>query len=172
MPILDFVKLDARASCFKLAMHNNNAQTLQEPLTENPLSKLWKKLNMNPVIANKYSEFMRMAELNVVQMLGNAEGESTFFTLSFLKSKLKKPLANNPFGLVCTFVLSAIPQAPNLLVPRSHRGLETNEDRNGGEAQSGSNSGRASFMLPRLSLQCDNAIFVIIWHVKRIWWAF
>lgn len=32
----------------------------------NPLSKLWKKMSMNPVIVNICSEYVRMGELVVV----------------------------------------------------------------------------------------------------------
>jgi hypothetical protein len=65
------------------------------PMTENPMSRLWRKLSSNALISAKLSEFMKVVEIAHVQVLGSVEDERTFSLLAFLKSKLRNRLTTH-----------------------------------------------------------------------------
>lgn len=58
----------------------------------NPLSSLWQKLDSNALLASKLSEFVKVAEVIIVTVLGFVEDERTFSTLNYMKSKVRNNL--------------------------------------------------------------------------------
>ncbi len=44
----------------------------------NPLSRLWKKLSSNALLCARLNEFMKVAKLTVVQIMGFVEDERIF----------------------------------------------------------------------------------------------
>jgi hypothetical protein len=54
----------------------------------NLLSKLWKRLSNNVLSCAGLFEFMKLAELAMVQIMGIVENEKTFSTLTFMKIRL------------------------------------------------------------------------------------
>ena len=58
----------------------------------NPLSRLWKKLSSNALLASKLSEFLKIAEVATVNVMGSVEDERTFSTLNYMKSKIQNNL--------------------------------------------------------------------------------
>lgn len=61
--MLDTRKLDARVSCFKLTMTNNAEWALEQPILENPLFDLWRKLSMNHVIDDCCSVYLKVGNI-------------------------------------------------------------------------------------------------------------
>jgi hypothetical protein len=50
--------------------------------------KLWNKLSPNAFLCAQLSEFMNVAKLVVIQIMGSMEDEKTFSTLMFMKTIL------------------------------------------------------------------------------------
>ncbi len=73
----------------------NFATVMKLPLDCNLCSRMWALLTTNQIICSKLSKWLKLVELSMVVVV--VEGENYFFNLSFMKSKLKKPIAN-PFG--------------------------------------------------------------------------
>ena len=94
-PPLDIRNLELQSSFFKITMISNAKAAMSLPMTENPMSRLWRKLSSNALISAKLSEFMKVAEIAHVQVLGSVEDERTFSSLAFLKSKLRNRLTTH-----------------------------------------------------------------------------
>ena len=57
---------------------------------ENPLTKLWRSVACNNrALVSYFPEFVKLAEIAIVQLLGSVEDERTFSSLSFLKDKTR-----------------------------------------------------------------------------------
>jgi hypothetical protein len=95
LPPLDICNLELQSSFLKITMISNAQAAMALPMTENPMSQLWRKLSSNALISAKLSEFMKVAEIAHVQVLGSVEDERTFSSLSFLKSKLRNRLTTH-----------------------------------------------------------------------------
>ena len=67
---------------------------------QNPLTKLWKSLACNKALISNFSEFAKLVEIAIVQVLGSIEDERTFSSLSFLKDKTRNRLDNSYLALV------------------------------------------------------------------------
>jgi hypothetical protein len=59
-----------------------------EPKNENPLTKLWRQPARNNLSMVHFYEFMKLAKLVTIQVIGNVEDEKTFSTLNFMISML------------------------------------------------------------------------------------
>ncbi len=59
-----------------------------EPKNENPLTRLWRQLATSNLLVVHFYEFMKLAKLVIVQVIGSVEDEFFFSTLSFTKSML------------------------------------------------------------------------------------
>ena len=95
LPVLSLAVLDEQAFMFKLAMKGNCHVAMEGNLPLNPLTRLWRRLEANGLLRQKLSEYMKIAELAVVTVLGSVEDERTFSTLSFMKNKLRNRLATH-----------------------------------------------------------------------------
>jgi DNA phosphorothioation-dependent restriction protein DptG len=56
----------------------------------NLVSRLWKKLFNNVLLCDRLYEFMKVAKLVMVQIIWFMENDSTFLTLTFMKTRLRK----------------------------------------------------------------------------------
>ena len=65
---------------------------MEEPRDVNPLTKLWVKVGQNALMLNRLSEFIKVAKLAIIAVLGSIEDERTFSTLGFMKSKIRNHL--------------------------------------------------------------------------------
>jgi hypothetical protein len=61
---------------------------MDQPMDFNPISRLWKKLTSNALLCARLSEFIKVVELVVVQIMGFVEDERTFSTLTFMKTRM------------------------------------------------------------------------------------
>lgn len=57
--------------------------------TINPLTKLWRVVENSGMLSDGLSEYIKLAEIAVVLVLGSMEDERNFSTLSFMKDKLR-----------------------------------------------------------------------------------
>ena len=80
---------------FKVAMKGNCHAAIQGDLPLNPLTCLWRRIEANSLLRQKLSEYLKIAELAVVTVLGSVEDERTFSTLNFMKNKLKNRLSTH-----------------------------------------------------------------------------
>jgi hypothetical protein len=63
---------------------------MQPPFDVNPLIRLWRTLNSASLYI--YPEYMKLAKIMVVHVLGSVQDECCFSLLTFLKSKLRNVL--------------------------------------------------------------------------------
>ena len=89
------MELDEQATMFKVAMKGNYHATVQGDLPLNPLTHLWHHIEANGLLWQKLSEYLKIAELTVVTILGIVEDERTFNTLNFMKNKLRNRLSTH-----------------------------------------------------------------------------
>jgi hypothetical protein len=76
-------------------MKNYAFKVMTKPRDETLMIKLWHQLTTNNLFIQHLSKFMRIVELTIVQVIGTAEDERTFSTLTFMKSKLRNQLARH-----------------------------------------------------------------------------
>jgi hypothetical protein len=72
----------------------SNARKIMEGdvKTLNPLTKLWRVVDTSSMLRHGLSEYLKLAEIATVLVLGSVEDECTFSTLSFMKDKLRNRL--------------------------------------------------------------------------------
>lgn len=80
---------------FKFCMKSNSKSAMKGDLPLNPVTRLWQKIDTSPHLRFQLSEYMKIAELVVVMVLGSVEDERTFSTLSFMKNKLQNRLSTH-----------------------------------------------------------------------------
>jgi hypothetical protein len=61
----------------------------------NPLTKLWKTFSSSQIFVKKILEYIKLAELVIVQVIGSVEDERCFSTLTFMKTKLQNILTTH-----------------------------------------------------------------------------
>lgn len=94
-PLVDGSWLDQHASFFVVVM-NDNCITIMLPFfDQNPTSWLGQKLGSSGILQNPLSKYLNLIEISIVIILGFVEGEQTFSTLSYMKTKLKNYLTNH-----------------------------------------------------------------------------
>lgn len=67
--------LDLRSSHFKVTMMHNFEAILWEENNLNLITKLWHKITINPILNHKLSKFMKLVEIEVVQVFGLIENK-------------------------------------------------------------------------------------------------
>ena len=70
-------------------MKSHATKAMEQPHIVNMVIKLWQKLGCNALLLNKLSEYIKLAQIATIVVLGSCEDERTFSTLLFLKSKVK-----------------------------------------------------------------------------------
>jgi hypothetical protein len=91
--ILSPLNLDLQANLFKNYMKENTSKMLRKPVTINPLTRLWQYLDANSHLRHSLSEYIIIAEIAIVMVMGSVQGERTFNMVSFMKSKLRNRLS-------------------------------------------------------------------------------
>lgn len=91
-PVLDQWKLDTQQGMFKTAMMSNWERAMEPPFDLNPLTRLWRLLNANSLTNHLFPEYVKLAEIAVVHVLGSVEDERCFSSLGFLKNKVRNSL--------------------------------------------------------------------------------
>jgi hypothetical protein len=65
-------------------MISNSMAMLEPPFDLNPLTRLWRMLDANTALAGEVSEYIKLAQLAMVHVLGSVEDERCFSSLTFL----------------------------------------------------------------------------------------
>jgi hypothetical protein len=76
-------------------MSHNTEAMMQEPSNVNLVTRMWLKIQFSPLLVLKLSEYIKVAEIAIVQILGSVEDERTFSNLAFMKSKLHNKLTTH-----------------------------------------------------------------------------
>lgn len=91
-PVLDAWRLETQQGMFKTAMMSNAERVMEPPFDVNPLTRLWRLLSANFHTNSLFSEYVKLAEIAMVHVLGSVEDERCFSSVSFLKDKLRNAL--------------------------------------------------------------------------------
>jgi hypothetical protein len=85
--VMDSFQLELQQSLFKLSIHNNSMAACEPPYLFNPLTKIWCMLDANLELAVQFPEYIKLAQIAMVYVLGFVEDERCFSSLTFLKDK-------------------------------------------------------------------------------------
>ena len=66
----------------------------------NPITKLWHRLDANSTMSSLFPEYMKLAQIALIHVLGSMEDERVFLSVTFLKDKLQNRLDGDHLGLV------------------------------------------------------------------------
>jgi hypothetical protein len=94
-------KLEVQQGLFKVTMKANTEAACAPPFTVNPLVKLWRQLTSSRHLCKFNSEYVKLAEVGSVLVLGFVEDERCFSTLKFLKSCQRNRLGKHLPLVVC-----------------------------------------------------------------------
>jgi hypothetical protein len=74
-------------------MESNSKKIMEGDIkTTNPLTKFWRVVDTSSMLRHGLSEYLKLAEIATVLVLGSVEDERTFSILSFMKDKLRNRL--------------------------------------------------------------------------------
>jgi hypothetical protein len=76
-------------------MKQNAAKVMEAPHDVNPVTKLWQRLGCNDLLVSRLSEYMRLAEIAIMAVLGSTEDERTFSNFAFVKNKVRNRLGGH-----------------------------------------------------------------------------
>jgi hypothetical protein len=100
LPLLDCYNLELQQPLFKLSMASNSLALLEPPFNVNPVSRLWRMLDANIALAGQFPEYIKLAQIALVHVLGSVEDERCFSSLTFLKDKLRNRLASDHLSVI------------------------------------------------------------------------
>ena len=95
--LLSVQTLVVQSSLFKVTMQSNSAAALKQPFDSNPFTRIWRSVTGNALLRRELSEYIKLAEIAAVQVLGSDEDKRTFnFELHENKApqSTSRPLAN------------------------------------------------------------------------------
>jgi hypothetical protein len=93
--ILSAQALDIQQSLFKVTMKAQASTCMKPPFERNPYSRLWDNIGSSQILSKMIPEYLKLAEIGCVFVLGSVEDERTFSSLKFLKSRLRNRLGEN-----------------------------------------------------------------------------
>lgn len=70
---------DSQQSMFKMPMKSNSKATMLLPYDMNPLTYSWRTVNASRLLTHFIAEYVKLAEIAVVHVLGCVEDEGCFF---------------------------------------------------------------------------------------------
>jgi hypothetical protein len=76
------------------------AAMLEPPFNVNPVSRLWRMLDANIALAGQFPEYIKLAQIALVHVLGSVEDERCLSSLTFLKDKIRNRLASDHLSVV------------------------------------------------------------------------
>jgi hypothetical protein len=85
-PIFSPVNLDMQTSLFKMTMKENAQAMMKKPYYINPATRLWRSIVANSFLRHSLSEYIKVAEVALVMVLGSVQDERTFSQVSFMKN--------------------------------------------------------------------------------------
>jgi hypothetical protein len=94
--------LDIQTTLFKQMMRAQASKVMKKPIDINPVMRLWRSIDANSYLRHALSEWLILAEIAMVIVLGSVQDQSTFSIVSFMKNRLRNRLSTN-LGLVVGF---------------------------------------------------------------------
>ncbi len=88
---------------FKLTMKTQVPKAMAEPFDTDPMTKSWVTISNNAILIERLSEYLKLADIVVVSILGFVEDEWTFSMFAFMKDKLCTRLGLHLDTIVCMF---------------------------------------------------------------------
>lgn len=89
LALLSSHNLELQCSHFKMTMiHNFKVAMCDFESNLNPMIWLWCKITISPTFKHKLLEYMKLAKMIDVQVLGFVEDKHTFNTFNFMKNRL------------------------------------------------------------------------------------
>ena len=98
--LLDRFELELQQPLFKMAMISNATVAMDSLDKVNPLTCLWRMLDANNALAKSMFEYVKLAEISMIHVLGSIEDERCFSSLIFLKDRLRNRLSDGNLNLV------------------------------------------------------------------------
>ena len=106
--VLDSLRLETEQPLFKMAMLANSPWAMDPPPVGsnatkellNPMTKLWRRFDANSALSTLFLEYIKLAHIAMIHVLGSVEDERAFSSISFLKDKLRNRLDGDYLGLV------------------------------------------------------------------------
>ena len=86
--------LDEEMAMFKMAMKSKSKLVFQPLFIVNPMTKLWQILGSNTLLVHSFLEYFKIVKMAMTIVLGFVEDERAFFTIGFVKGKLKNKLGD------------------------------------------------------------------------------
>ena len=84
--------LDFQQGYFKTAMKSNAHAAMEPPYDINPVTRIWRTISASRVLSHGFPEYLKLAEIALVHVIGSVEDERVFSSVSFLKTKLRNSL--------------------------------------------------------------------------------
>lgn len=107
---------------FKFTMKSPAPKVTNEPCDKNLVSKMWVTINNNILLTKWLSEFLKLAKIVMVPVLGCTEDKCTFSMLVFMKNKLYNRLGPNLDTIVRMFAQSFIHRKISFIRMQSQHG--------------------------------------------------
>lgn len=79
--LIDHDALMSQRGLFKACMKSSSRFTMLPLYNVNPLKKVWHRLDIN--LTQNFDEFLKLAEMAVVHVIGSLEDEQTFYSVGF-----------------------------------------------------------------------------------------
>jgi hypothetical protein len=87
--------LGVQKSVFKIIMRSNAKAALGPPSTINPLTKMWRIIFHFTILSCSISEYVKLAKITTIQVLGLVEDQRVFNNMEFIKTKIRNQLVDN-----------------------------------------------------------------------------
>jgi hypothetical protein len=101
-PILSSTTLDMQTTLFRHMMKEQASKVMKKPIDVSSFTRLWRSVDANSYLRHVLSEWLIVAKIAVVIVLGSVQDERTFGMVSFMKNRLRNRLSTN-LGLVVRF---------------------------------------------------------------------
>jgi hypothetical protein len=93
--LLDARTLGLQSSLFKLTMKSNAKSAMEGPHDQNPLTQMWQRIGQNALMLNRLSEFIKLCEIAVTDVLGSVEDKHTFSNPRLHEVEAQEPLGRS-----------------------------------------------------------------------------
>jgi hypothetical protein len=90
--ILDRWSLDSQQGYFKIPMKSNTHVAMEPPYDINLVTRIWRSIFASRVLSHGFPEYLKLAKIAMVHVIGSVEDERVFSSVSFLKTKLRNSL--------------------------------------------------------------------------------
>jgi hypothetical protein len=90
---------------FKPTMRSNVVACVVPPFDTNPLTRMWSLVTTSQILVSNFLEYIKLAKLAMVQIIGNVEDEICLSISAFMKSKFHNKLTTHFPNVVCMFAL-------------------------------------------------------------------